>query len=424
MGSDEKLENFISRFKKVYEDANHPVENKQAIKRFHRQGITEGKSEQTLKQRCEALTIFSKWCNIPFSQLTGFDIDDFLYWLSQRTYKHGDKEYRYSPYTIQTYKIILKQFFKSDYFENDHKTKICDRIKILKESDLEKQNERAKEGEVHKEILTEPEIYDLITHTQNDRDAMLIAVLYESGCRKGEFRASKVKHVKFEKQYCTLTFPKGKTGSRTVDLVFSRMYLDMWIRKHPQRLPDGRVDPEAFLLISTQNPEIIDGRAIYKPLSEWAITKQIQKAAKRAGITKPVNPHNFRHTRATKLAESPHWSDQSIKAYQGWSKDSKMLKRYVKNVQTRSAVLAMNDIEDVKQEAENTMRVIMCPNCHLPQPEAMRDIAEFCYSCGSPLTIERIKDYINTKAQILRQLNKASRQDLDLAKRLDELEDN
>ena len=37
MGSDEKLENFISRFNKVYKDANHPAENKQAIKKVYRQ---------------------------------------------------------------------------------------------------------------------------------------------------------------------------------------------------------------------------------------------------------------------------------------------------------------------------------------------------------------------------------------------------
>ena len=36
-------------------------------------------------------------------------------------------------------------------------------------------------------------------------------------------------------------------------------------------------------------------------MSYAAARKLLQVAGKKAGITKPINPHNFRHSRATKL---------------------------------------------------------------------------------------------------------------------------
>lgn len=433
MSVDEPVENYVTRFEKVYEDKPHLKCNKETIEKYLAVSCI-NRSDQTKKQRYQAFTLFSKWCKISFSAFTHKDMDDFILWLSkyEYEYKKSKKKFPYSPYTIQVYKIIYKQFFKSKHFEvelseeaqldrrkrkeeeEDHeinRQEILNSIAILKEDELKTLYEKHKDGNVDKEILTQQEVSKMIGAAKNDRDAMMLAVLYESGCRKGELRSCKVKHVTFYDRYCTLKFPTGKKGGRTVELVTARPYLDGWVRggnKHPQKLPNGLVDPEAYLLVSTIDPEIVDGREIYKQLSETAITKQIKKLAKRTGVTKPVNPHNFRSTRATHLAENPNWSEQAIKEYQGWKKSSRMLDRYVKKVETKNAVLKSKGIE-LDETVSGDLPAIICPNCRQPQKEEIRDVATHCYSCGSPLTADAIakheKDVTTASLELMRDAN-------------------
>lgn len=433
MSVDEKLQNYIDRFDRVFknpnnlqeENSNKPQENKKVIIRYLRQAKTNGISDETLKQRYEAFTIFSDLCNISFSQLTKDDVVDFLCDLDEYTFTRSGKDCTYSPSSKQVYRIILRQFFKSDYFKNPAKDEIISAIKILKQAELEKAIERHKEGNVHKEILTEEDVWALIDGARSIRDKMMLSVLYESGCRKGEFRACKVKHVKFvDSQYCTLQFPTGKTGGRTIELVFSRMYLDLWIINHPQRLPTGETDPEAYLLIAETDPELVNGRWIYRSMSESNITKQIKKAAKRAGVTKPVNPHNFRATRATHLAANPHWSEHAIKEYQGWKQGSRVVEKYIRKVDTRNAVLKANNIVLDEDIPENKLKTIKCPNCHHIQPEATRKTASHCYLCGSPLNDDAKYKQKADMSYVLRNLIKASLNDPDLAEKFKEWEQN
>jgi len=378
MAVDESIENFIRRFERVYFDPKEPdmplrpPENKQSIERYIRQDENNKRSIETIKNKYEAMTILSKWCSIPFSRLTDFDIEDFLHFLVNYTYIRNGESHLYSPYTIQQYKIVYKQFFRSKYFQNENKNAIIDSIEIMRASELEKKASRARE----KEILTEEDIERLIDACGDSaRDKMLISVLYESGCRKGELRNCIVSDAKVNSQYCHLRL-YGKTGERFVDLVYARKYIQDWIKAHPLKLKNGGTDPNAPLLVTVN---LRDG--VYKKITESGIDKHIKKIAARAGIEKPVNPHNFRKSRMTHLANDPHWSDQKIKHYAGWTKDSNMLKHYVKNVETRDAALSMYGLENEETKRNTKLRIVICPRCHVTCPSTQDRCA-----CGMPLT--------------------------------------
>lgn len=97
-------------------------------------------------------------------------------------------------------------------------------------------------------------------------------------------------------------------------------------------------DLEVYIICSTQNPKTVDGRLTYTPLTKWAITKPVAAAANNAKITKPVNLHNFHASRATYLDALPEWTEQRLKKFQGWTKDSRILERYVRDIGTEEAV--------------------------------------------------------------------------------------
>ena len=59
-----------------------------------------------------------------------------------------------------------------------------------------------------------------------------------------------------------------------------------------------------------------------KGLDYPAINKRLKEIAERTGIKKPVNPHNFRHSRATYLAKK--LTEAQMCQYFDWVQGSKM----------------------------------------------------------------------------------------------------
>jgi integrase len=137
------------------------------------------------------------------------------------------------------------------------------------------------------EILTKEEVEKLANAADNTRDRAFILTLYESGCRIGELLPIRIKHIQFD-EYGIILIMNGKTGSRRVRIIEHAKDLTNWLDIHPLKN-----DPEAFVWITTGN------RNRYELLGYNSIRFIIEKVAKTAGITKRVNPHSFRHARAT-----------------------------------------------------------------------------------------------------------------------------
>jgi hypothetical protein len=108
----------------------------------------------------------------------------------------------------------------------------------------------------------------------------------------------------------------------------------------------------------------------------------LKKAAERAGISKPTNPHAFRHGRATWAANK--LSDQQLKAFFGWTGGSRMAETYV--------ALSGRDLDDAWLQAngqpipvqhEPVLKAIPCPKCKYENPTT----ASYCQRCGAPLDV-------------------------------------
>jgi integrase/recombinase XerD len=156
------------------------------------------------------------------------------------------------------------------------------------------------------DLLTVEDIDKLIETTDSPLWKAIIAFLFESGCRIGEAVSIKVKDTQETDKGLIVNIPTTKTeaGYRRTLLVYSATY----IRNHINYSALSKDD----LLFGVGD--------------EW-VRIMLSRLAKKAGITKPVNPHKFRHSSAT-YACLKGYNEEIIRKKYGWSANSTVPSRY------------------------------------------------------------------------------------------------
>ncbi|RPJ68920.1 MAG: hypothetical protein EHM20_16970 [Alphaproteobacteria bacterium] len=341
----------------------------------------DGLSIRTVDNNIFILKPFIKW-------LDGQEITDKTVMAYLRTLKPKN----YSESTLYQYRAVLKKFLSTINPEQARNIK----LKV-----------KRKEPPI---ILTPAEVEQLIEVCRNPRDRALISFLYESGCRKGELVSIRLENVTFTEFGATVTIPKGKTGSRTIPIVYSASYLRQWIEGHPTKC---NCDP---LFCSLQAP--------FKQISFSGLSHVMNYLQERTGITKKIYPHLFRHSRASHLANK--FTEQQLKQFLGWTAGSNMAAVYVHLSQRdiQDAVLNMYGIES-PQKRNDSFNIGRCPRCKEINPEN----AMFCYKCGLPLkmeaatTVETIKtDYMQfADLEEIREMKDALKQELEEISKLKEM---
>ena len=212
----------------------------------------------------------------------------------------------------------------------------------------------------------------LANHTNNLRDRAMILTLYESAGRIGEIQNIKVKQVVFDKYGCRVKL-HGKTGERTIRLISSAPAISNWLTDH-SNFKGNKDDPEfrnSYLFCS------LWGKNRGEYLSYPQINLLLRDVAKKAGVVKPVRPHQFRHSRATELAK--RLTESQLCEYMGWVQGSKEASTYVhlSGRDTDKAILAMHGLieEDISKDK---LQPIECPRCKSMNDPAMK----FCGQCS------------------------------------------
>ncbi len=264
----------------------------------------------------------------------------------------------YSPRTKVDYRGVIKKFFR---WTSQNGKKID--TSWIKTS-FKKHNDK-----LPSELLTEEDILRMINASKSSRDRAIISSLYESGCRIGEFLKIRLKEMVFEKPGC-LFIVSGKTGGRRIRLISSEPYLVEWINRH-----HDKDNPEAFLWTGNNKPDMLEYSALCKVL---------RVAAKRAGIKKRVNPHNFRHARATYLAS--RFTEQQLKVFFGWTRASDMASVYVhlSGRDVDEALLGLYGLKEKESEKITKLKPVICMMCKANNESTNK----CCRVCGSILDEE------------------------------------
>ena len=372
--------------------------NREILQKYFRFLRHEGNSERTVLNHMENMIWVARILNkYDLGNLTEDDLYFFFDILEDYTYRTpAGIEKKYSEATKETRKVSFKKFLKWCKNYELHQQIKC---------------KRSKGKKLPEDIKCKEDIVKMIEAGSNSRDRAIISCFYESGARRGEQLAAKVKNIEFDEYGVVITFPEGKTGARRVRLIFSAPYLREWLDNHPRK-----DDRDASLWCT------LDKNA--GQMSVSGLLNVFNRCGRKAGIEKKVNPHSFRHDRATHLAAN--FTEQQLKMYLGWSPTSTQPATYVhlSGKDMDDAVLKMYGIKKDENDAE-FLKPGVCPRCH----ELTAVNAKFCFKCGLPLTkeasitVETIKtDYVQlADLDEIREMKNTLKQELEEISRLKEM---
>jgi integrase len=274
-----------------------------------------------------------------------------------------------SPWTKESYKAIIKKFYKWMAFGDDYKSRIeyPEIVNWLRVGIQRKEKPQVQASD----ILTEREIEKLIQAAEHPRDKAFISMLYELGARISEIGNLKIKDIT-QDNYSHIIDLTGKTGHRTPRIVISSNYLTNWLNSHPL---SGEPNAPLWIMLGDRNKNVKMGYASFRAL--------ILRLKERAKIKKRIHAHLFRHTRVTHLLGNKLINEAQAKVYFGWVPSSKMLSEYSHLVSqdVNEVMLEMHGIKNAKKD--NAPKVKQCPRCRAVNPKEYL----FCGKCSSVLDV-------------------------------------
>lgn len=230
------------------------------IKDLERRGC----SKDTIKNKVWILKNFSKYYNQPPELLGEQQIVDYLdYCLNQKKLCRG---------TVNTINSSLK-FFYVVTLERTWSDLRIPRLRYDKRLPL---------------YLTKEEVKSLLDNTTYLKHKALLSTIYSAGLRVSEVINLRVSDILSKEM--KIRVRSGKRNKERYTLLSKKNLL--LLREYWKKFGDKNYSPDDYLFISRQTGTALTNRGV-----ECAM----EKAMKRAGITRKATPHTLRHSFATHL---------------------------------------------------------------------------------------------------------------------------
>jgi integrase len=334
----------------------HP-DNKQQISDFKRDLRLDGLSDAWLSKLTSHLVIIAEHLgDTRFEDMDKEDVKDLVEWTHDRDV---------SDATVSAYKQVIKRFWRwlAEMPQGEHPEAV-DWINTT--------TSNGSNGKLPKDLLTRDDVTDLKDACRNPRDRAFIAMLYETGARIGELIDLTVGDIE-DHDHARKVVIDGKTGQRRLPLLESTPSINRWLNDHPEPRPD------ASLWCKLRSPEQLSYHYIRQKL--------LVRAKERAGLEKPVNPHHFRHSRATDLANE--FKEAQLCEWFGWVQGSDVPAKYV-HLSGRDIDNAYNKLHGFEpdDDEEDEATVQECPRCQ----ELNEPTDRFCSRCGQALEIDAAEE--------------------------------
>lgn len=348
---------YLKQIEKFLADTRISKPNLDVLKKYDIQGQLQQVTIGTRAMRLVTLWQLALFVARDFKKMKKEDIENYFSSL---------KDLKQSTWTTKG--AFVKAFFKW-LFETDEYPA---NVKWIKTS-FKKQNRK-----LPTDLLTKDEIKAMANAADMPMEKAFIMVLYESACRIGEILDLKIKDVTSD-QYGCVIMVDGKTGMRRIRLIESSPDLLLWLNNHPKKQDRGA---SLFIYLIEHNHHEVYGKGINHNAAQCII----KRLSHRAGITKHVHPHLFRHSRLTELARD--FSESELKVMAGWTGSSNMAAVYVhltggdieKKILEKNGLTLDKDNDPDK----DTLKPRECPRCNKVNPNTAR----FCYVCGMNLDIK------------------------------------
>jgi len=323
-------------------------ENRELILRFLEFLGAEGLSVERREAYARRLKVIGEYFPKPFEEACREDIVELLRKIEARGV---------SEETVKFYKVVLRRFFKWLRGGDDYPPEVS----WLKTAS------KSRSRLPPEELLTERDVERLLEAAGDTQTRALVAVLWETGARVGELLNMRIRSVIPRRRYAQVRL-LGKTGERAVPIIFSWPYLQQWLMIHPRRR-----DREAPLWLKRSG----------EPMDYPTLRARLERLRRRAGIEKRVNPHMFRHSRASLLAQ--RLTEAQLCQLFGWSQGSKMPSIYV-HLSARDLEKPLLSMYGLEAEGAHRPQLtpVTCPRCGELNPRE----ADACVRCGAILKPE------------------------------------
>ncbi|SES90935.1 Site-specific recombinase XerD [Methanococcoides vulcani] len=277
---------------------------------------------------------------------------------------HLEDDCELSKGEIRNYKKCVKKFFKTIMDEDGVPRWVHD----LKLKSIETPVQPS-------DLPTKEEVDAMLKACKNARDRAFLAILCDAGLRIGALASCRIKNVE-SNEYGSMIYisttsrSKKTTPPKGLPLTWSSGYLQQWMALHPLR-----EDPEAPLWVTLTVKK--------EPISYNSIRVTLKRIAKRAGVTKNIHAHVFRHYAIT------CWildglSEQMINFRAGWAKNSKQMYTIYANFTDQE----MNDLVyekyGLKTKDKRHVTLSNCPRCN----NVLQETDRFCSQCNLVLDHE------------------------------------
>ncbi len=208
------------------------------------------------------------------------------------------------------------------------------------------------------DVLTRSDISAIVSACDTVRDRALIMVLWDTGARIDEVLSLNIGDIQIDSG-CGQTRLRGKTGDREMFFIDCLPDLQAWLNIHP-----GREKPDSPLFVTYTRFGIGAHRLNIRTVQN--LCKVLQQ---RAGISKRVHPHAFRHARATDKAKDGY-TEMELRIMFGWSPSSNMPATYI-HISGADVKLKLMQKAGLIQEAptcERPLQPVKCPRCTKMNP--------------------------------------------------------
>jgi len=343
---EKQYEYYLNRVKQL----NMSKKNLNVVLRFKDVCFLNGMSKPRVIRYFRLFVFLFSFFKGDLEKATKKDIEGIVAVINART--------TFSPTTKYDCKVMLKRFYKwlkgNDEEYPEEVKWIKNKIKVTEKKMIN-----------DSELITQKDVEKLLEASEYSRDKAFVSLLYESGCRIGEIGSMTISNVNFDKFGTVITI-SGKTGSRKVRVIASTPHLRTWLNSHPFK---GDKNSPLWINFGSRNHN--------KAMDYHAFKMVIARLFRKAGLKKRCNPHLFRHSRATYMAN--HLTEFQMNQYFGWIQGSNMPSTYVhlSGREVDKAIIEMNGLEDKRAEKKEA-RVKVCPRC-----EAINDVNDvYCSKCS------------------------------------------
>lgn len=232
------------------------------------------------------------------------------------------------------------------------------------------------------EMLTQDDIAALVDAATKARDIAMIEFFADTGARTSMAGSLRVGDVDLDTERPHYEPNPEATGLKDAPqhnypLIDAVAPLRAYLRySHPQ--PDNG-DVALFHTFVGADSDPADLPDNKTAMTSEHMRRRLRKIAATAGVEKPVNPHNFRHSAVSRMYREG-FTKQQIQHRVGWTLDTSMWSRYVHLTSEELNDAIYQETGQAEPADEHTTERRNCGNCR----ETLAPHHEYCPRCGAP----------------------------------------